>query len=75
MSAKQCRSAALKALHAAGMRSAKDCLIIADPSSDMQPALTICLLYLRSKKPQGKYVLWSRIDKEPYFKGIKLAGE
>ena len=39
-------------------------------------AITLCLLALRKKRPEGaKYVLWNRIDQKSCFKSILCAGK
>jgi len=37
-------------------------------------ALTLCMLYLRKKRPKATYVIWSRIDQKSCFKSILTAG-
>lgn len=37
-------------------------------------SMTLCLLALKARKPEAKYVLWPRIDQKSCFKAILTAG-
>lgn len=37
-------------------------------------SITLCLLSFKLKKPQSRYVIWSRIDQKSCFKSIVSAG-
>lgn len=54
-----------------GVRSCQDCFVVPMATG---MALTLCLLALRKRRPQAKYVLWSRIDQKSCFKSILCAG-
>uniref|UniRef100_T1ITR7 O-phosphoseryl-tRNA(Sec) selenium transferase n=1 Tax=Strigamia maritima TaxID=126957 RepID=T1ITR7_STRMM len=59
------------AIKLAGITSTEACFV-APIATGM--ALTLCMLYLRSKRPQARYVIWPRIDQKSCFKSILTAG-
>eukprot|EP00440_Ansanella_granifera_P041421 gb/GFBE01044918.1/.p1 GENE.gb/GFBE01044918.1/~~gb/GFBE01044918.1/.p1 ORF type:complete len:520 (+),score=95.86 gb/GFBE01044918.1/:1-1560(+) len=62
---------ALDAIRLSGIKAAKACAVL--PAAT---GLTMTLVYLalRQIRPQGKYVVWSRIDQKSCFKAIGAAG-
>ncbi|RWS00673.1 O-phosphoseryl-tRNA(Sec) selenium transferase-like protein, partial [Dinothrombium tinctorium] len=61
----------LDVLQNCGVPNAKACFI-APMATGM--SLTLCLLTLRHKRPNAKYVIWPRIDQKSCFKCIQTAG-
>ncbi len=64
-------SMALHALHIAGLTCMKSCVVLPLATG---MSLTMVLLTLKKQNPQGKYVIWSRIDQKSCFKSIITAG-
>jgi len=65
------RYLALDAIHISGIKAAKSCCVL--PAAT---GLTMTLVYLalRQLRPNGRYVIWSRIDQKSCFKAIGAAG-
>ncbi|XP_033100355.1 O-phosphoseryl-tRNA(Sec) selenium transferase-like [Anneissia japonica] len=61
----------LDVLRISGIRSTTTCFIVPTATG---MALVLCLLALRQQRPQGKYVIWPRIDQKSCFKAIITAG-
>eukprot|EP01041_Mallomonas_annulata_P000935 gene935-1814_t len=61
----------LHALHLAGLKSIKQCIVIPMATG---MTLALCMLTLRQKNPTGKYIIWPRIDQKSCFKSILTAG-
>jgi O-phospho-L-seryl-tRNASec:L-selenocysteinyl-tRNA synthase len=55
----------------AGIRSCQAALIVPVATG---MALMLCMLSWKQKKPDAKYVIWSRIDQKSCFKSILTAG-
>ena len=36
-------------------------------------ALTLCLLYLKSKRPEAEYIIWPRLDQKTVVKCMQTA--
>lgn len=54
-----------------GVQSVKDCFLVPMATG---MALTLTMLALKKKRPEAKYVIWSRIDQKSCFKSILTAG-
>lgn len=61
----------LDLVQSCGLRSVKKCCLIPMATG---MSLMLCLLSFRQIRPNGKYVLWSRIDQKSCFKAITTAG-
>ena len=61
---------ALDALRKAGLTRASGCIVL-PMATGMSVALT--LLTLRAKRPEARYVLWSRIDQKSCLKAVQTA--
>lgn len=61
----------LHVLQASGAPSTQKCFVV--PAATGM-ALVLCLLAFRARKPQAKYVVWSRIDQKTCFKCMITAG-
>jgi len=61
----------LDTLKVAGVSRVKQCFLVPTATG---MALTLCLLFFRKKRPEAKYVIWSRIDQKSCFKSIITAG-
>lgn len=59
------------ALQLSGLTNIKTCLVLPLATG---MTLTLCLMSLRSSKPNAKYVIFSRIDQKSCFKSIIAAG-
>ncbi|CAJ1397654.1 unnamed protein product [Effrenium voratum] len=62
---------ALDAIRLAGIKAAKACAVLPAATG---LTMTLVFLALRQMRPQGKYVIWSRIDQKSCFKAIGAAG-
>lgn len=54
-----------------GLQSCRGCFLVPLATG---MTLTLCLQALRKRRPNAKYVLWSRIDQKSCFKAITAAG-
>jgi O-phospho-L-seryl-tRNASec:L-selenocysteinyl-tRNA synthase len=59
----------LHALHISGMAAMQRCLMV-----PLATGMTLALCMQTLKKPEHKYVIWSRIDQKSCFKSISAAG-
>ncbi|XP_058824108.1 O-phosphoseryl-tRNA(Sec) selenium transferase [Topomyia yanbarensis] len=64
-------SLVLDLIHEVGIRSCKKAILVPLATG---MAVMMTLLSLKAKRPQAKYVLWSRIDQKSCFKSIQTAG-
>lgn len=64
-------SMALHALHIAGLTCMKNCVVLPLATG---MSLSMVFLTLKKQNPNGKYVIWSRIDQKSCFKSIITAG-
>lgn len=62
---------AAHAVQLAGFREMKHALVLPLATG---MTLTLCMLTLRRSNPEGKYVIWPRIDQKSCFKSILTAG-
>eukprot|EP00435_Cladocopium_sp_Y103_P072248 s968_g39.t1 len=65
------RYLALDAIRLSGIKAAKACAVLPAATG---LTMTLVFLALRQMRPQGKYVVWSRIDQKSCFKAIGAAG-
>lgn len=65
------RYLALDAIHIAGIKAARACCVLPAATG---LSMTLVFLALRQLRPQGRYVVWSRIDQKSCFKAIGAAG-
>ncbi|CAK9104435.1 O-phosphoseryl-tRNA(Sec) selenium transferase (Liver-pancreas antigen) (LP) (SLA-p35) (SLA/LP autoantigen) (Selenocysteine synthase) (Sec synthase) (Selenocysteinyl-tRNA(Sec) synthase) (Sep-tRNA:Sec-tRNA synthase) (SepSecS) (Soluble liver antigen) (SLA) (UGA suppressor tRNA-associated protein) (tRNA(Ser/Sec)-associated antigenic protein) [Durusdinium trenchii] len=65
------RYLALDAIRLAGIKAAKACAVLPAATG---LTMTLVFLALRQMRPEGKYVVWSRIDQKSCFKAIGAAG-
>lgn len=61
----------LDLLHMLGLQSCHGCFLVPLATG---MTLTLCLQALRKRRPNARYVLWSRIDQKSCFKAITAAG-
>ncbi|KAM8704514.1 hypothetical protein ACLKA7_009028 [Drosophila subpalustris] len=61
----------LDLMQALGLSTCRGCFLVPMATG---MTLTLCLLALRKRRPNSKYVLWSRIDQKSCFKAITAAG-
>jgi len=61
----------LDIIKVSGVSSVKDCFLVPMATG---MALTLSMLALKKRRPQAKYVIWSRIDQKSCFKSILTAG-
>ncbi|XP_066926696.1 O-phosphoseryl-tRNA(Sec) selenium transferase-like [Clytia hemisphaerica] len=69
--AKLANSFALDVIKMAGVSSIKSCLVCPVATG---MALVLSMITLKEKRPEAKYVIWSRIDQKSCFKSILTAG-
>ncbi|XP_071830497.1 O-phosphoseryl-tRNA(Sec) selenium transferase-like isoform X2 [Apostichopus japonicus] len=62
---------ALDIIRLAGIKSTKSCFVVPMATG---MSLVLCFLTLRQLRPDGKYIIWSRIDQKSCFKAILTAG-
>lgn len=62
---------ALDAIRLAGIKAVKACAVLPAATG---LTMTLVFLALRQMRPQGRYVVWSRIDQKSCFKAIGAAG-
>lgn len=62
---------ALDAIRLAGIKAAKTCAVLPAATG---LTMTLVFLALKQMRPQGRYVVWSRIDQKSCFKAIGAAG-
>eukprot|EP00928_Gymnodinium_smaydae_P003655 TRINITY_DN11297_c0_g1_i1.p1 TRINITY_DN11297_c0_g1~~TRINITY_DN11297_c0_g1_i1.p1 ORF type:complete len:533 (-),score=108.44 TRINITY_DN11297_c0_g1_i1:184-1782(-) len=65
------RYLALDAIHLAGIKAVKSCCVLPAATG---LSMTLVMLALRQIRPQGRYVIWSRIDQKSCFKAFSAAG-
>jgi O-phospho-L-seryl-tRNASec:L-selenocysteinyl-tRNA synthase len=68
---KLCNKLALDAIHTCGITRVKQALVV-----PMATGMTMALfyLYLRQKRPNARFVVWTRIDQKTCLKAIQTAG-
>lgn len=64
-------SLCLDLLQQLGLRLTKSCILVPEATG---MAIVLCLLTIRSIRPNSEYVIWSRIDQKSCFKSILTAG-
>ncbi|KAG1680516.1 O-phosphoseryl-tRNA(Sec) selenium transferase [Nymphon striatum] len=64
-------SMVLDAINMSGGNNVKSCFIVPMATG---MAIVLCLLTLKKKRPNAKFILWSRIDQKSCFKSIATAG-
>lgn len=68
---KLCNFMALDAIHIAGIKNAKEAIVVPLATG---MALTLCLSTWSNIRPSARYVIWPRIDQKTCFKCILAAG-